>query len=87
MGWKAPDGSIPPMVAAMFKSPAAGAATTVWCATSPQLEGRGGVYCEDCDIAPLAGEASQRFEHVRAWACDDAGADRLWAMTEAMIAR
>lgn len=86
MGWKAADGSIPPMVAAMFKSTAAGAATSVWCATSPQLEGRGGVYCEDCDIAPLADEAGQRFEHVRAWACDDAGADRLWAMTEAMIA-
>jgi NAD(P)-dependent dehydrogenase (short-subunit alcohol dehydrogenase family) len=33
-----------------------GAATSVWCATSPQLEGRGGVYCENSDIAPLADE-------------------------------
>jgi hypothetical protein len=30
-----------------------GAATSVWCATSPQLDGMGGVYCENCDIAPL----------------------------------
>jgi NAD(P)-dependent dehydrogenase (short-subunit alcohol dehydrogenase family) len=67
MGWKAPDGTIPPMVQARFKSPEAGAATAVWCATSPQLEGRGGVYCEDCDIAQLAGPASQRWEHVRPW--------------------
>src|ERR1700720_2388114 len=28
-----------------------GAATTVWCAVSPQLDNKGGVYCEDCDIA------------------------------------
>jgi hypothetical protein len=30
-----------------------GAATSVWCATSTQLDGMGGVYCENCDIAPL----------------------------------
>jgi NAD(P)-dependent dehydrogenase (short-subunit alcohol dehydrogenase family) len=30
-----------------------GAATSVWCATSTQLNGMGGVYCENCDIAPL----------------------------------
>ncbi len=28
-----------------------GAATTIWCATSSQLDGKGGVYCENCDIA------------------------------------
>lgn len=30
-----------------------GAATSVWCSTSTQLDGMGGVYCENCDIAPL----------------------------------
>ena len=30
-----------------------GAATTVWCGVSPQLNNKGGVYCEDCDIAPM----------------------------------
>ena len=34
-----------------FKTPEQGAATATWCATSPQLDGMGGVYCEDCDIA------------------------------------
>lgn len=85
LGWKNADGTLPPAVAAIFKSPEAGAATTVWCALSPQLDGRGGVYCEDCDIAPLAGPDSQRWEHVRPWACNDAAADRLWTMSEAMI--
>lgn len=27
------------------------AATSVWCAPSSRLEGKGGVYCMDCDIA------------------------------------
>jgi NAD(P)-dependent dehydrogenase (short-subunit alcohol dehydrogenase family) len=36
-----------------FKTVEQGAATTVWCAASPQLNGQGGVYCEDCDLAPI----------------------------------
>lgn len=87
LGWKNPDGSLPEAVRAMFKTPEQGAATAVWAATSPQLEGRGGVYCEDCDIAQLATEESQRYEHAREWICDDEKADRLWAMSEEMIAR
>jgi len=86
LGWKAPDGTIPPMVQAMFKTPEQGASTTVWCATSPQLADRGGVYCEDCDIAQLATDESQRWEHVRTWACDDEGAERLWSLSEKMLA-
>ena len=86
LGWKAADGSIPPAVAAMFKTPEQGAATSLWCALSPQLDGRGGVYCEDCDVARLAGDDSPRWAHVRPWACSDEGAARLWGMTEAMLA-
>ena len=86
LGWKAPDGSIPPMVQERFKTPEQGASTTVWAATSPKLEGRGGVYCEDCDIAQLATDSSERWEHVRAWACDDERAERLWEMSEKMLA-
>jgi hypothetical protein len=36
-----------------LKNTAMGAATQVWCATSPALDGKGGVYCEDCDISPV----------------------------------
>ncbi len=65
-----------------FKSPEAGAATAVWAATSPMLDGLGGLYLEDCDIAPLAnreervtGQALGVFPH----ATDPAEAARLWA--------
>lgn len=86
MGWMNPDGTIPPAIQAMFKTPEQGASTATWAATSPQLEGRGGEYCEDCDIAQLAGPDSQRWQHARPWICDDEKADRLWAMSEEMLA-
>jgi ABC-type Fe3+/spermidine/putrescine transport system ATPase subunit len=34
---------------ALFLTPAQGAATSVWAATAPELEGRGGRYLEDCN--------------------------------------
>ncbi|MEM9225994.1 MAG: oxidoreductase, partial [Pseudomonadota bacterium] len=77
LGWKNPDGTIPDIVKAMFKSPAQGGATATWAATSPQLKGRGGEYCEDCDIAQLATDESQRWEHARAWIADEEAAARL----------
>ncbi|WP_034791994.1 oxidoreductase [Hyphomonas beringensis] len=85
LGWKNPDGTIPPQVQAMFKTPEQGASTSVWAATSPKLEGKGGVYCEDCDIAQLATEDSQRWEHARPWICNDEKAERLWEMSEKML--
>ncbi|MDJ0922372.1 MAG: oxidoreductase [Henriciella sp.] len=86
LGWMNPDGTIPDQIRAMFKTPEQGASTATWAATSPQLEGRGGEYCENCDIAQLATEDSQRWEHAREWITDDSKADRLWAMSEAMLA-
>ena len=86
LGWKNADGTVPPAVQAMFKTPEQGGATSAWAATSQKLEGRGGEYCEDCDIAQLAGEDSQRWEHAREWITDEAKADRLWEMSEAMLA-
>ncbi|MEL7480844.1 MAG: SDR family NAD(P)-dependent oxidoreductase, partial [Pseudomonadota bacterium] len=85
LGWKNPDGTVPEPVKAMFKTPEQGASTAVWAATSPKLNGLGGVYCENCDIAQLADENSQRWEHVRSWACDADHAERLWEMSERML--
>ena len=62
-----------------FKTPQQGASTQVWAATSPQLEGLGGLYCEDCDIAPLAEDG--RDFGVRAYAVDPEQSDRLWALS------
>ena len=43
-----------------FKSPEAGAATAVWAATSPLLDGLGGLYLEDCDVAVALQRAGPR---------------------------
>ena len=86
LGWKNPDGSVPPQIQAMFKSPEAGAATTVWALTSDRLDGLGGLYCEDCDVAQAADGDSPRWAHVRAWAVSDEGADRLWDLTRSWVA-
>ena len=64
-----------------FKSPEQGAATQVWAATSPQLAGMGGVYCEDCDIADLADAATGSRMGVKDWATDPAEASRLWTLS------
>lgn len=85
LGWKNPDGTLPEMIEAMFKTPAQGASTSVWAATSPLLNGKGGVYCEDCNVAKVADENSQSWEHAREWICDDERAERLWGLSEKML--
>jgi NAD(P)-dependent dehydrogenase (short-subunit alcohol dehydrogenase family) len=66
-----------------FKTPEQGAATSVWAATSPQLEGRGGVYCEDVDVAAPTevGSKTARFRGVDPHAVDARQAARLWSWT------
>ncbi|MFD9884238.1 SDR family NAD(P)-dependent oxidoreductase [Streptomyces alboflavus] len=64
-----------------FKSPAQGAATAVWAATSPLLEGHGGAYCQDCDIAGPATTDDMLIGGVKPWAVDPAAAARLWELS------
>ncbi|MDG2530685.1 oxidoreductase [Caulobacter endophyticus] len=64
-----------------MKTPEQGAATSLWCATSPRLDGLGGVYCEDCDIAVRNGGETGR-KGVAAWADDPALAERLWRLSQ-----
>ena len=68
-----------------FKTPAQGAATSVWCAVSPQLQDKGGVYCEDCDIAPLVPNDYTGLDGVRQWAVDQPTAKALWDLSEQLI--
>jgi hypothetical protein len=58
-----------------MKTVAQGAATTVWCATAPELEETGGLYCENCDIAAISPDAPVG---VRPYAIDRERAERLW---------
>jgi len=69
-----------------------GASTSVWCAVSPQLDGVGGVYCLDNNIAPVAGESGHDASShgttevptagVSPHAIDPAAAVRLWELSE-----
>lgn len=65
-----------------YKSVEQGAATGVWCAVSSQLNGMGGVYCEDCDISTAETADSVRATGVRPWAIDPKAAERLWRLSE-----
>lgn len=81
-GWIDAEGNV---VGPGFKTPSQGAATGLWAATSPLLENRGGVYCEDCDIAPLARTgASGKDGGVRDYALDPQNAERLWRASAQM---
>jgi NAD(P)-dependent dehydrogenase (short-subunit alcohol dehydrogenase family) len=86
LGWVDETGEIAQEAKAMFKTPEQGCTTTLWCATSAQLNDRGGEYCEDCDIAQLMDDSSPRYLHVAPWAADEEAAARLWVETEKMLA-
>lgn len=80
-----------------MKTPAQGAATSVWAATSPQLDGLGGLYLENCDVAPVVPDpadpdavARHTQEQARRgssahgvvpYALDPAAARRLWTLS------
>ena len=66
-----------------FKTIPQGAATTCWVATADELEGAGGVYCEDCHVANQDDE--DPTGGVKSYAIDPEKADRLWAMSEEMV--
>jgi NAD(P)-dependent dehydrogenase (short-subunit alcohol dehydrogenase family) len=78
-GWMDEEGN----VNERFKTPEQGASTATWAATSPQLDGMGGVYCEDTDVAEptdVGGETA-RSRGVDAHAIDPEQAARLWALS------
>jgi len=68
-----------------FKTPAGGASTSIWCATSPLLAAGGGVYCEDCNLAQAVPADDPTFTGVRPWAIDPEAAKRLWSMSEKLL--
>jgi NAD(P)-dependent dehydrogenase (short-subunit alcohol dehydrogenase family) len=67
-----------------LKSVEAGAATSVYAATAPELEGRGGLYLEDCHVAEVDDDPEAR-EGVRSYALDPEAAKRLWAVSEELV--
>jgi NAD(P)-dependent dehydrogenase (short-subunit alcohol dehydrogenase family) len=89
MGFFDDSGNIRQEILAGLKTIPQGAATTVWCATSPMLDHIGGVYCEDADIAQLDlgnfGQDNGLVTHgVQVYSLDENNAKRLWDLTEEM---
>ena len=80
MGWYAEDGTPNPL----FKTTEQGAATSVWCAVSPLLDGEGGVYCADCNVAAPWVEGAPAHVGVHPHVRDTELAERLWTASEAM---
>jgi NAD(P)-dependent dehydrogenase (short-subunit alcohol dehydrogenase family) len=67
-----------------WKTPEQGAATSVWAATAPELEGKGGLYLDDCQIA---GERTSPDDPggYEPYARDPAAARRLWTVSEELV--
>ncbi|NML21222.1 SDR family NAD(P)-dependent oxidoreductase [Pseudoflavitalea sp. G-6-1-2] len=81
LGFVDAEGKMLPEVEASLKTIEQGAATTVWCATSPMLSNIGGVYCEDADIARISADLSST-SGVKLYSLDEANARQLWQWTE-----
>ncbi|WP_434993475.1 SDR family NAD(P)-dependent oxidoreductase [Arthrobacter sp. Ld5] len=67
------------------KTPGQGAATSVFAATSPLLEGIGGRYLEDCGEAEMVPDIVDGVHGVRSYALDPANAERLWDVTQELL--
>lgn len=74
----------PEQMRSMFKTIPQGSATSVWAATAPELEGRGGIYLEDCGIAEPSTAGLMGGGYAE-WATDTEGAERLWTLSEGWV--
>jgi NAD(P)-dependent dehydrogenase (short-subunit alcohol dehydrogenase family) len=70
----------------VLKTPEQGAATSVLLATSPQLEGIGGRYFEDCNEAEVVERRGAGITGVAPYALDPVNAERLWDLSLELIA-
>lgn len=89
MGTHDAEGHIYPEVARKLKTVSQGAATSLWCASSPLLEGIGGVYCENAEIAELdSGNIVHEYDDpatlrgVKPYSVNAGHAKRLWNLSE-----
>lgn len=68
-----------------FKTIPQGAATTCWVATAPELDARGALYAEDCQVAEV--DDSSPTRGVRSYALEKGNADRLWELSEELTGK
>jgi NAD(P)-dependent dehydrogenase (short-subunit alcohol dehydrogenase family) len=68
---------------AYWKTPEQGAATQLFAATAPELDGRGGLYLEDVQVSGI--EPCPGGVGCSPWALDPEAAKRLWSVSEATL--
>lgn len=76
--------SSPQMKDMEFKSVEAGAATSVWAATSPALADKSGLYLEDCQISRPVTDDNPGFGYAP-YALDKDAAEKLWQLSEQIV--
>ena len=76
---------IPPERRIRRKNVEQGAATTIWAATAPELEGHGGLYLEHCNQALPHADTLPLGEGVKPHALNPDSAARLWTWSEAQV--
>lgn len=67
----------------IYKTVAGGAATSVWAATSEDLNNHSGIYLEDCQIAEPVHDGSSGG--YAAYAVDSDKSNKLWALSEKIV--
>jgi NAD(P)-dependent dehydrogenase (short-subunit alcohol dehydrogenase family) len=81
IGFIGPDGA----PGASVRSVEQGAATSVWAATAPELDGRGGLVLEDCALAAEFGPGADPWTGYDPSVLDVAVAEELWRRSVAIL--
>jgi len=76
-GWIDKDGNQNPL----FKNTEQGAATSVWAAVSKELDGKGGLYLEDCSIAKPSEDGKYHMGHGK-HIYNEESEKRAWKIAE-----
>jgi len=75
-----------PEVINHFKSIEQGAATQIWAAIDKGLEGKGGLYLNDCGVAnPVLENSSDLEPGYAAWAYNEEAEKRLWKVSMELV--
>jgi len=83
-GWIDKDGNVNPL----FKTVEQGASTTIWAAVAEELENRGGLYLEDCQLSVLRESREECMKHFGghiAYCVNSETAEKLWNLTENLL--
>lgn len=82
LGWIREDGTLPQ---GRMRNPDEGAASPVWAAIAPELDGRGGLYVEDTAVAPFWAPPTPPCWGVTSASLDPENARALWDVAHRLL--